>query len=203
MRRRPSTSRPLTPTFGPTSGVIAGVLGIGCGALVVVLTIVHGVDAAAWPYIAGGLFAIAVCWALLLRPRVVLGADELVLRNVVSDYRIPYARIGDFFVRTTTVAVVDDHKYVGLGVGRGMREMTRTRRVASDPLTRTRGVLPEPEKTRHPGASHSAADQLEDQMAQRLKDPAPSERGVRRTPAIPEIAALAVTAAGLVLAIVL
>ena len=203
MRRRPSTSRPLTPTFGPTSGVITGVLGITFGALVVVVTIVHGVDAAAWPYIAGGLFAIAVCWALLLRPRVVLGADELVLRNVVSDYRIPYTRISDFLVRTTTVVIADDHKYVGLGVGRGMREMTRTRRVASDPLTRTRGLPPEPEPARRPGASHSAADQLEQHVAERMKDPAPSKGRVRRTPAVPEIVALVVTGAGFVLSLVL
>ena len=169
----------------------------------IVMALFHGVQAVEWRYIAGALFGIAVCWSLLLRPRVVLDQEELVLRNAVSDYRIPYARISDFFVRSTTVALVDGRKLLGLGVGRSRRDMTRTRRGSSDALMRA-GVLPADEvRPGRPGAGHTAADQLEEQVGQRRKLAVPGDAPVRRVPAVPEIAALVVTAIVLVVAFVL
>ena len=164
------------------------------------MALVNGVEAVEWRYIAGALLGIAVCWSLLLRPRVVLEQDELVMRNAVSDYRVPYSRISEFFVRSTTVVLADGRKFLGLGVGRRRADMTRTPRVASDPLTRAGAMVAEPERLT-PGKS--AADQLEEQVDVRRNLAAMSEAPVRRVPAVPEIVALVATALALVIAIVL
>lgn len=203
---QPAASGPssLSATFGPTSGGISGGIGILCGAFMVVMALLHGVDSSEWPFIAGGLLLGAVSWSVLLRPRVVLEPDELVLRNMVSDQRIPYARVGEFMVRSTTVVVDDDgRKYRGIGVGRTRRQMARIPRVASDPLTRSGRLVPDVEPPKRPGSGDTAADQLEDQVAERVKVAVPSQATVRRVPARIEIAALVLTTLALVLTLVL
>lgn len=83
-------------------------------------------DAADFPRWLLGLTALAgaVLWAVLVRPGLLLRDDALILRNVLRDHRIPYARITDFRVTLVTVVETAERRYVGIGFGR-VRSMIR------------------------------------------------------------------------------
>lgn len=192
----------VTPTFGPTSGGATGMIGILLSVVVIVTEFTDG-SGPDWSLVVGAVLFSAICWALLLRPRVVLRPDELLLRNVVSDYRIPYARIESFEVRTVSTAMVGDTKYLGLGV-------TRTRKAMTSPLRSSGGggmglfrglTVPEP-ATSPNRPSTNAADLVVQLVTDRIRAAAPTAVPVRRVPAWPEIAGLTLLVALLVVTIV-
>lgn len=129
MAARPpsATARPhLVHDFRPTSGTLLGVLGLVVAGLVVVLVLVGertavGLRAA----LAAALVAVLV-WMVLLRPRVKLYDDALVLRNPASDVHIPLAKVDDVTIRHTLVVLVDDDRYSCPGIGRSTRSMIRS-----------------------------------------------------------------------------
>lgn len=183
LRRHPDT---FTPTFGPTSGGLSGVIGIlgGLALAVGVLGDSHRADNLPWFF--GGLLIAAICWAMLLRPRIRLTKDALELRNALSSHEVPYALITDLDVRQVTVVHVGRRKYVGLAVGRSRRAMTKHQRGVSACADGTSGR----DLTRA-----GEAELLElsvDERRRQSHDVGP--RTVRRIWAVPEIVVIAVCA---------
>lgn len=199
------------PVYGPTSGQVSGWLGIGGALAIAIISVSHGLSHVDVVLALAMLFTATLIWAFMVRPRVVLGSEELVLRNAVVDYWVPYAAIRRIVVRSVTQVWVDERRLVGIGVGRGRKTMMTSR--AGQPRARMFGArayeTPSEQTRRRRGLDLSQlADLLEEQVMRRANDasvqPGSSTGpGVRRVAAKPEIAALAVTLAALVLAVLL
>jgi hypothetical protein len=130
MPDRPPAATPSEPihAFKPTNGTAMGLLGVTLAVVVIAL--------AAWTErsIFGlqlGLAAALVgvlAWMVLLRPRVRVYADTLVLRNMASDTYLPLVRVETVVVRHTLNVWVDDRRYTCPGIGRSTRSMMRAAR---------------------------------------------------------------------------
>ncbi len=163
-----------------SGGLVSGVVGlIAVVALIAFGLVAEGDGFAPWAYPALVLAGVLV-WAILLRPAIVLHRDELELRNVLHSRFVPYARITSVQVNQMTVVVVDDDKYVGSGFGRSRLTINRDAKAG-------------------PGATagqHSVGYLVEEKLRRRMRphDAVTDPGEVRRTWAVPEIAALVVLA---------
>ena len=131
--------------FGPTTGVVTGWLGLAIVAAVVVLTLVEDRSVVGVRIVLGGLLCGLVLWCYLLRPRVVLAAEALELRNAFSTRVIPWLLVGAVVVRTVTRVYVGEKAYVGMAVGHTARSMMRAARkerktLVAEPHVSTRAV---------------------------------------------------------------
>lgn len=108
-------------SFGPTSGLFTGWFS---GALFLVAGVIVGLNGSVgWGAL---LLAVAlVLWCFLARPRIVLDAGALELRNAFSSWVVPLAAIDDVSVRHATVVTVDGSTYVGDAVGLNALEVLR------------------------------------------------------------------------------
>lgn len=175
------------PEHYRSGGLVAGVIGIATAVGLVAFGVVSDRDGFA-PWAFPLLLAFGVLsWAILIRPAVLLHRDELELRNVLHSQWIPFARIDDVQVKQVTKVHVGDQTYVAAGLGRSRRAIHHDARAGQDGGREqySLGWLVE-EKVRRRMNPHDA-----------VTDPAP----VRRTWAVPEIAALAVFAVALVIAL--
>lgn len=207
-RRVPGeTITPGRLAFGPTSGSTSGWFGMAFAAILIVVALWNGTSRGEWQVVACACFGAALCWTVMLRPRVVFAPSALVLRNLLSDVTIPYLLLDSVVVRTVTCAFVDGHRYVGLGVGRSRASMTRKpdSGMFSSRASRAGAV------TSGPGAAAISNDQLpelveseaHDRLVRARQDALGVGEQVRRTPAVPEIVAILVTLAGVVVSFVL
>lgn len=132
-------------SFGPTTGVVTGWLGLAIVAAVVAVTLVEDRSASGLRIVLVALICGLVLWCYLLRPRVVLARDRLELRNAFSTVLIPWLRVGDVLVRTVTRVYVGEKAYVGVAVGHSARSMMRAARkqrrtLVAEPRESTRAV---------------------------------------------------------------
>ena len=140
-----STTDSARRVFGPTTGLVTGWLGLAIAAAVVVFTLVEDRTAVGVRVVLGALVCALVLWCYLLRPRVILEADRLELRNAFSTWTIPWTRVGDVLVRTVTRIYVGERAYVGVAVGHSARSMMRAARkerrtLVAEPHVSTRAV---------------------------------------------------------------
>lgn len=93
--------------FPATNGRGTGILGllIAAGAAFVAITAVD--QSVGFPLLAGAFLFALLTYAAVLRPRVGLADDDLVLRQMFSTTWIPLAAIEDIAVRRVTVIRVD------------------------------------------------------------------------------------------------
>lgn len=174
-------------------------------ALLILLALWNGVSLIEWRVIACACLGIALCWALMLRPRVVFDPDALVLRNMVTDAHIPYAQLREVQVRSVTRATtVDGTRYVGLGVGRTRKNMLAPRTqdtrgflerrmgVSSGPTTRAKALTEQ--------HVPDVVEKLAEERMELARHDHAAEGAVRRLVAVPEVAALLLTLAGVVVA---
>lgn len=109
--------------FTPTSGTAAGWFGLGLAALVLVVVLV---DDQSLPTVrfcfVTAIFALLV-WCYMLRPRVVIGAAEVELRNAFSSWHVPLADVRRVAVRAVTRVYTDDSSFDGVAVGRPVRSL--------------------------------------------------------------------------------
>ncbi|HEU4567579.1 MAG TPA: hypothetical protein VFR99_06040 [Marmoricola sp.] len=175
--------------FGPTTGLVTGWLGVAIVVVVVVLVLAQEHSLLGARVVLGALACGLVLWCYLLRPRVVLEADRLELRNAFSTLLVPWLLVGDVLVRTVTRVYVGDKVYVGTAVGHTARSMMRTAR------KQRRTLVAEPHESTH------AVDQplptlIEEAIRERARSSqraAPAEAGrgeVTREWAVPELAVL-------------
>ena len=200
--------------FSQTSGRVFGVL-----ALLVVLGVVVTIltDRDGQPSYAGlalALFFGALAWSALLRPRLELGASELVMRNMVTTVRVPLPAIESVSVRQVLVVFAGDKRYTSAAVGRSRRQLHREggRSGASGSQGGAGGFGLIPVQPSAPEAPETAASsyglyveqtirtRVADALAQqgikaRSAEQARQAEGIVRRPAVPEIVALVGSAA--------
>lgn len=183
-------------SFGPTTGVVTGWLGLAVVAAVAVLTLAGDRSVVGARIVLGALLCGLVLWCYLLRPRIVLEQDRLELRNAFSTVAIPWLRVGDVLVRTVTRVYVGEKAYVGTAVGHSARSMMRAARKERKTLVT------------EPQVSNRAVDQplpslIEEAIreracrAQQLAVPDAARGEVTRTWAVGELAALVLLVVGL------
>ena len=106
------------------TGRIPGLMTAALGALGVVLSVWDGGSVNA----VGLILSLLVCWVawtVFLRPRAAVEAEELVLRNMVSDWRLPLAAIEEVTVRQMLVVTADARRFVCAAVGRKRRQLIK------------------------------------------------------------------------------
>jgi len=197
--------------FAPNGGTVVAVLG---GLAVVGFVVGWAVDPDEVPLWVPGvsLFGGVVLYASTVRPRVLVVGHDLVLRNMLTTVFIPLASIEELAVRQVLAVRAGGRRYVCAGVGRSLRQALKGSAVqrAREEMGGLRGELA---AVREPGMNY--ADYVEIRL-QELVNEDRARRGItkfsdqadelakqaRRAPAWPEISALVVIAAFVVVAVV-
>ena len=111
--------------FRPTSGPLAGVVGIAAlGGLVALDLLDQGVSLAPWGW-ALVVFLGVLMWAAVLRPRVWVGQGDLVLRTMLETVRLPLAAVESMVVRQVLVVTAGGRRYVCPALGHSRRRLVR------------------------------------------------------------------------------
>lgn len=197
--------------FRPTSGTALGWTGV-------VLATVGLVTALVGDHTRGGTrFALAAAifgllvYCFMLRPRVVIRRTELELRNPFGSWHVPLAGIRSVVVRAVTRVYTDDRRYDGVAVGRPVRSMVRGKHgrqvsVGIPGLGASR-ITEDESATRVPRGqldTDMVADFVVEQIllaADRARTAPEAAGTTTRSWAWPELTALAVLAAALVVSL--
>jgi hypothetical protein len=182
--------------FKPTSGRLLGSLGLVLVFGLIGLLVADGLQGSEVVVVLGFACLGVVIWVALLRPRVGLSGEELLLRNPVSDVLIPLVAIESVVLRQVLAVRVGERRYMSAALGRTLRT-----------LRTTTGINPQP--------AHNYCDFAEERIRQRMEDARALSgitlrsveqlalaAGVRRSWAWPELVALVVTAGGVLVALV-
>ena len=186
--------------FRPTSGRILGGIGLAGVAFVLGLAVLDpgSVPApVAWGFACFG----ALVWAAMLRPRVMATPETLVLRNMLSTFRIPFAAVEQIAVRQVLAVRAGDKRYVSPAVGRSWRQSIRSGRAEpATPVVATENYPTFVENRLHQLAEDARAragvSMLSDEQLALAA-------GVRRDWSWPVVALVAVTFGGFVVSVVL
>lgn len=178
--------------FGPTSGVLTGIIGVAASALVLAIALIGDVTTVS---LRVALVAAAVgvlIWAYMLRPRIVLdrAGGSLLLRGPLVDRRVPLAAVKVVAVRMVTTVKTEDARYDCIAVGYPIRKMVRGMNARDGQP----GRLPSTRPTDQP-----LQDVMVDQIlaaADRAREERLPDSPVRRSFAWPEIVALGLLALG-------
>jgi len=109
--------------FTPTSGTTAGWIGLALAAFVLVVVLVDDRSVGSLRFaMLVAIFGVLV-WCYMLRPRLVIGASEVELRNAFSSWHVPLAEVRRVAVRAVTRVYTDDRRFDGVAVGRPVRTL--------------------------------------------------------------------------------
>ncbi|WP_193612111.1 hypothetical protein [Nocardioides lijunqiniae] len=189
--------------FAPTSGRVMGLLGLTLSLGVVGIGLVDRDGIADWVIAACALLAL-LFWAAMLRPRVSLVGDDLVLRNMLETVTIPLAAVEELAVRQLLAVRAGDRRYVSPALGKSRRAL---RRPAGGGAARVGRTPTSPDRIH----DVDYTDFVENRIRQRMED-ARAARGirpssqeqvalaseVRRSPAWPEVVGVLVLSTALV-----
>jgi hypothetical protein len=114
--------------FGPSSGRITGVLGLGICVGIIVLGVVEYDEGFPAAGVWAALFAAVLLWSAMLRPRVRVTAAELRLRNMLTNISVPLAAIEQIVVRQVLSVRAGDHRYISSAVGKSWRQAIKSDR---------------------------------------------------------------------------
>jgi hypothetical protein len=191
--------------FAPTNGEVLGWGSIAALAALLVVAVVSEPNLVGTRVALGIALAMVLVWAVLLRPRAAAYPETLVLRNMVSDTHLPLAEVEEVTVRHTLNVWVGDKRYACAGIGRSSRQMLRR---ATEP-DRTLFGSSAPRSPRL-GEGGSADPRLDyprfvetriDELAKAARSRGGAPPRVRRVWAVPEIAALSVLGAALLVSL--
>ena len=182
--------------FGPSSGRLTGVLGLGICVGIVVLGVVEYDEgfppAAVWAALLGAV----LFWSAMLRPRVRVTGSELRLRNMLTTISVPLASIEQIVVRQVLSVRAGERRYISSAVGKSWRQVRRSNRPRKPGEDPSYPVFVE-ERLHHLAEEARTKEGItlmsEEQLA--------LAKGVRREWAWPEIVLLGFTAVGLVVAV--
>jgi hypothetical protein len=182
--------------FKPTSGRLMGVVGLLAGLAVIVLVLIDGLHGSDLAVILATAFFGVLVWAAMLRPRVGVSQDVLVLRNMVTEAKIPLAAIEQLGLRQVLAVRAGDRRFVSPAVGRSLRAMRKDAGTAPDPISNYCDFVEERIRYRMEDARARSGIALmsDEQLA--------LASGVRREWAWPEALALVVTGVGFVLTLI-
>ena len=189
-------------TFTPTSGRVLGLVAVAVGLGVAAVGLLDG-RGVSWPTVAAGSLFAAAAWASLLRPRVAIEDDALVLRGMVDTVRLPLAAVEDVVVRQVLAVRVGDKRFTSPAVGRPRRQLSKDDAGAggsraAEAVDLAAGVFVQ-ERIR------SRAANARDTRGIRVASPEQLALAadVRRVPAVPEIVWLVGSLVALVVAVAL
>lgn len=200
----------------PSSGSrVIPTLGLVGAALFVVLALADGWDATDLIVLSLAAWASVVIGVLYLRPAVWATEDELVLRSMLSTVTIPLAAVDRSAVGRFLVVFAADRRYVSTTVTRSLHSLLGGKRRGIAALGAKVGTADDSGQDAVAG-NISDADLAEQKLARLTEDAraragvrnhSDEQRalaaGVRRTWSVPVIAALVVTTACVLLALVL
>ena len=207
-----------TETFDVTNGRVTGILLLVLCALVVVFSVLEAPAHVAVPLVLGAVFLAVLGWASMLRPRVWLTSRDLVLRTMVETVRLPLEAIEGVAVRRYLAVGVGGKRYACPAVSRSLRRVARSEmrwRPAGTfgPFSPGASAAPAATPQDDPGDLYYP-DYVEQQILRRageareaagIEDRSDEQfaaaAGVRREPAWPVIAALAVTGVAFVVSL--
>jgi hypothetical protein len=192
--------------FKPTSGTLLGFFGIVFLVLLIGYVGVTEHDLVAVRVCLGLAIICLLIWIALLRPRATAYDDRLVLHNMVTDTELPIADIDAVVVRHTLNVWIGEDRYVCVGIGRSSRSMIQ--RKTPGPMALL-GIDQSEERmgqgqSAKIGAGAEYANFVENRITGLTRtarlDRLPSPP-VRRTWAVPELAALGVLGVALVVSL--
>ena len=207
-----------TETFDVTNGRVTGVLVLVMCALVVVFGVMEAPAHVAVPLVLGAVFVAVLAWASMLRPRVWLTSGDLVLRTMLETVRLPLEAIENVAVRRFLAVGVGGKRYACPAVSRSLRRVARSEmrwRPAATlgPFSPGASAAPGDTVQADPGELYYP-DFVEQQIQRRAREAREAAgiedrsdeqlaaaAGVRREPAWPVIAALAVTGVAFVVSL--
>jgi hypothetical protein len=177
-----------TEKFPPTSGRLMGSLAVVLCAALATYAALDGEDGFGAPVAWGAAFAGIVSYAALLRPGIRVDSDALVIRNMIDTNLVPLAAIDEVVVRQVLAIRAGEKRYVSPAIGTSFFRTIR-------PRTDVSGVA----ELTYPEYVRDRILHLADGARRRSGDAEPLP--VRRQWAWPEIAGLAVTGLGFVVAV--
>ena len=114
--------------FTPNTGTFSGWLGVGLAAVAFVAVVVDDHTLRGSRIALAALIFGLLVWCFMLRPRIVIGATVLELRNPFSSWHLPLAAVRRVAVRAVTRVWTDDEQFFdGVAVGRPVRSLVRGR----------------------------------------------------------------------------
>ncbi len=186
--------------FRPTSGRVVGWAGLATAATVLVLALVEPAESGALAVAAGAAFVGVVCWVALLRPRLGVTPETLVLRGTLRTVHLPLAAVESIAVGQMLAVRVAGRRYTSPAVGKSVRRVLRDAAANPGPQDADDGAIA-PRLAELPYADYVVAriQQCSDdaRMSQRIVRGSPEQAAlateVRNERAVPELAALVVT----------
>lgn len=157
--------------FAPTGGWPTAVAGIATAGLVAVVAIADWSELGL-PVLGVALLVLALVWTAVLRPRLRIEGETLVLRNSFSTARLPLAGLTSALVQQTFVARVGGRRFTSGAAGRSRRQAMRQPRT-----TRELAMSPVPGEGLPVDDGVLYADHIERQIQQRA-EAARRERGI-------------------------
>jgi hypothetical protein len=196
--------------FTPTSGTTSGWIGLLLAAFVLVVVLVDDRSVRSLRFaMLVAIFGLLV-WCYMLRPRLVIRAAELELRNAFSSWHVPLADVRKVAVRAVTRVYTEDRRFDGVAVGRPARSLRpgRTARRQSVGLPGLGGytVAEQAAPPRGPGDldADGVADFVTEQIllaADRAREAPSRDVAPHRTWALGELGALVLLVVGVVISL--
>jgi hypothetical protein len=183
--------------FKPTSGRLVGGIGVVAAVALVIGVAVDGLEGSDLAVILGTAFVGVLIWASMLRPRVGLSQEVLVLRNMVTEAQVPLVAIEQLRIRQVLAVRAGERRFVSPGIGRSLRAMRKSAGAPPDPVSSYADFVEERIRQRMDDERAKSGIALMSDEQQRLA------AGIQVEWAWPELAALVLTGVGFVLALIL
>jgi len=198
--------------FAPTSGLFLGWFGVAaCTVALVWVALTAHTTTGLRVGLGAVLFALVV-WVTQLRPRALAYGDHLLLRNAIRDTRVPLTAIDDVRVTQSLQVWTGERRHLCIGIGHSVRQQLKVKK-------RRRAQLLSPSRWQafSEAAEMAAPDQtamsyatfVETRITELVEAARKENHGpdataadVRRSWAWPELAALAVAGAALLVTFV-
>lgn len=193
-RRERDMTDEVVERFRPTSGRAVGIIALVAALVVAAVGVVEHDQGFPVPFVLGAVLVAVLAWAALLRPRVWVTSEDLVLHNMLHTARVPLAAIESVVVRQVLAVTAGERRFVSPAIGRSHRQTVH--------MTR-RGTRPGPLDS-YPTFVEDRITQLADDararagVAKRSAEQRALAGGVRRDWAWPEVVALGAAVLALV-----
>lgn len=183
---------PVVERFGPTSGQVSGYAGLALAVFTVGYVAVVEPTPTGLKVALGAVFFAALAWAVVLRPRVHVVGDRVVLRNAFRDTHVPLAAVEHVTLGQALTVWAEGEPHRCLGVSRsGRAEMrARRRRAAAEQLGAGEALAA---AAAHDLARETYAVRRLRELAEGARRDAPATEPVRHSWAWLEVAAVVVT----------
>jgi hypothetical protein len=170
--------------FRPNTGAFLGYVGLATITVLLVFVVAQMHDLLGLRSALALMFFADLIWMTMLRPRAYATAHSLVLQNAATDVEIPLAVVDKVVIRHTLNVWANEKRYVCIGIAASKRDLYFKRGSSA---------------AEKPASVEMKYDQWVCErmlgLARDARDRGEVAGQVRRSAAVPELAALALTAA--------